>query len=71
MAQERTATAEPSTGLLRQLGVTTAAALVVSNMIGTGIFVAPIFLAGPLGDPKIIFAVWFAGALCALAGAFC
>ncbi len=60
-----------TTGLLRQLGVVSAAALVVSNMIGTGIFTTSGFLAGDLGDPKLVLGIWIVGALCALAGAFC
>jgi APA family basic amino acid/polyamine antiporter len=48
-----------------------AAALVVSNMIGTGIFGALGFQAGDLGDPWIILLIWVVGAVCALAGAFC
>ncbi len=57
--------------LLRQLGLVSATALVVSNMVGTGIFSASGFLAGQLGDPKWFFAIWIAGALVALTGAFC
>ena len=59
------------TYLLRQLGVFSATALVVSNMIGTGIFTATGFLAGPLGSPSLVLSIWIAGAFCALAGAFC
>jgi len=55
--------------LLRQLGLPTALALVVSNMIGTGIFATTGFLAGDLGSAKLILAVWLTGALIALAGA--
>jgi APA family basic amino acid/polyamine antiporter len=75
MAQERVAlkaaNPEQSQGLLRQIGVVSAAALVVSNMIGTGIFITPSFLAGQLGDPSLVLGIWLVGALCALAGAFC
>ena len=39
--------------LLRQLGVVSATALVVSNMVGTGIFTSTGFLAGDLGAPSI------------------
>jgi len=55
--------------LLRQLGVISATALVVSNMIGTGIFATTGFMAGDLGDAKLILLCWFVGALFALAGA--
>jgi len=55
--------------LLRQLGIVSATALVVSNMIGTGIFATTGFMAGDLGDAKLILLCWAAGALFALAGA--
>src|SRR2546423_2916881 len=58
-----------SRGLLRQLGLVSATALVVSNMVGAGIFGATGFMASALGDAKLILAVWFVGALFALAGA--
>jgi APA family basic amino acid/polyamine antiporter len=55
--------------LLRQLGLVSATALVVSNMIGTGIFTTTGFMVGDLGDARIVLLVWFAGALFALCGA--
>ncbi len=57
--------------LLRQLGVVSAAALVISNMVGTGIFTASGFLASALGDPVWFFAIWIVGAIVSLTGAFC
>lgn len=57
--------------LLRQLGLYSATALVVSNMIGTGIFTSTGFLAGQLGSPNLILVIWLVGASFALAGAFC
>ncbi len=57
--------------LQRQLGVWSAAALVVSNMIGTGIFTTTGFLAGDLGQPWLVLGIWVVGALFALAGALC
>jgi len=57
--------------LLRQLGVFSATAIVVSNMIGTGIFTTTGFLAGDLGSAWLVIAIWFVGALLALAGALC
>jgi APA family basic amino acid/polyamine antiporter len=62
---------EKPAALLRQLGVVSATALVISNMIGTGIFTTSGFLAGQLGDPMLVMVIWVAGALFALAGAFC
>lgn len=55
--------------LLRQLGIVSATALVVSNMIGTGIFTNTGFMVADLGDARTVLAVWFAGALFALCGA--
>ncbi len=57
--------------LLRQLGPYSATALVVSNMIGTGIFTTSGFMVGDLGDARIVLAVWIVGALFALCGALC
>jgi APA family basic amino acid/polyamine antiporter len=57
--------------LLRQLGTISATALVVSNMVGTGIFTTSGFLAGDLGSPSLVLLIWVVGAICALAGAIC
>jgi APA family basic amino acid/polyamine antiporter len=51
--------------------VVSATALVVSNMIGTGIFTTSGFLAGDLGDPGLFLLIWVVGAILALCGAFC
>ncbi|MBM3775403.1 MAG: amino acid permease, partial [Acidobacteria bacterium] len=59
-----------SPSLVRQLGFVSASALVVSNMVGTGIFGTTGFMAGDLGSAGVILLVWVAGALFALAGAF-
>jgi APA family basic amino acid/polyamine antiporter len=48
-----------------------ATALVVSNMIGTGIFTTSGFLAGQLGDPTLFLLIWIVGAVGALCGSFC
>src|SRR6202041_488145 len=58
-------------GLLRQLGVVSATALVVSNMIGTGIFTTTGFLAGDLGSPSLVLWIWVVGAVVAFIGAMC
>jgi basic amino acid/polyamine antiporter, APA family len=57
--------------LLRQLGIGSATALVISNMIGTGILTTSGFLAGQLGSAQWVLLIWGVGAVCALAGAFC
>jgi len=58
-------------GLVRQLGTLSATALVVSNMIGVGIFTTTGFLAGDLGDPLLVIGIWVVGGFLALAGALC
>ncbi|MCI0626341.1 MAG: amino acid permease [Acidobacteria bacterium] len=58
-------------GLARQLGTLSATALVVSNMIGVGIFTTTGFLAGDIGRPTLVIGIWFVGAALALAGALC
>jgi basic amino acid/polyamine antiporter, APA family len=56
-------------GLLRQLGFFSATALVISNMVGTGIFAYTGYMAGQLGSPRVLLECWAVGALFALAGA--
>jgi APA family basic amino acid/polyamine antiporter len=60
-----------SVSLLRQLGLLSAVALVVSNMIGTGIFTISGYLARDLGSASMVLLVFVVGAGCALLGAFC
>jgi len=57
--------------LRRELTYTRALAIVVANMIGTGIFTTTGFLAGDLGRPSLVLGIWAAGALVALAGCLC
>ena len=64
-----TQTQIPRVGLLRQLGFFSATALVISNMVGTGIFASTGFMAGDLGSAGLILACWTVGALFAVAGA--
>jgi APA family basic amino acid/polyamine antiporter len=56
-------------GIPRRVGWFTAACLLVSNIIGGGIFTTTGFLARDIGDPALILALWLGGALIALAGA--
>ncbi len=67
----RTGSSEKPVTLVRRLGVVSATALVVSNMIGQGIFTTTGFLAGDLGSPELVLGIWLVGAVVALAGAFC
>lgn len=57
--------------LLRRLGLVSAGALVVANMIGTGIFASNGFLIADLGKPSLVLLSWLAGGICALLGALC
>jgi len=59
----------PRSELPRRIGGFTAACLLVSNVVGSGIFTTTGFMARDLGDPKLILAIWFLGSLLALAGA--
>jgi APA family basic amino acid/polyamine antiporter len=60
-------TSNPPT-LRRGLTLVSATALVVSNMIGTGIFTTTGFLAGDLGRPSLVLAIWLVGAVMVIAG---
>jgi APA family basic amino acid/polyamine antiporter len=58
-----------TTGLTRGLGPLDAAAIVVSNVIGGGIFFVPTIVAGLVPQPGAMLGVWLLGGLLALAGA--
>ncbi|HEX7176436.1 MAG TPA: amino acid permease [Pyrinomonadaceae bacterium] len=57
--------------LKRQIGLRTATALVVGEVIAVGIFLAPAGMAKSLGSPALVFGVWLAMGLMALCGALC
>src|SRR5690242_9841575 len=59
----------PRAELVRQLGFFSSTALVISNMIGAGIFATTGFMARDLGSAKLILMCWAVGAVFALAGA--
>lgn len=67
MQMER-AEQDPS-ALPRHIGWFTAGCVLVSNVIGSGIFTTTGFMARDLGHPGLILSVWFIGGLIALAGA--
>lgn len=63
-------TAEPAAGTLeRRLGPIDAAAIVVSNVIGGGIFFVPVLVAQLLPDVRAFLGVWILGGALAFAGA--
>ena len=53
----------------RRLGPLDAAAIVISNVIGGGIFFVPVIVAGLVPNPTAMLAVWLAGGALAFAGA--
>ena len=54
----------------RQLGIAVAAALVIANMIGAGVFTIPGFQAeSSFQDPWVMMSTWVVGGLVALSGA--
>ena len=53
----------------RRLGPIDAAAIVISNVIGVGIFITPQIIAQAVPHPLGFLAVWFAGGLLAFTGA--
>ena len=55
----------------RSLGLTSATALVVANMIGAGVFTTSGFLLADLGSPLYVLAAWAVGGLQAALGAMC
>src|SRR5262245_43657204 len=61
----------PRTGVTapRQLGLVSATALVVANMIGTGVFTTSGFLLADLGSPWRVLLAWLVGGVVAGCGA--
>jgi APA family basic amino acid/polyamine antiporter len=55
----------------RQLGLWITAAIVIANMIGTGVFTTTGFMAADLQDPPTILLAWVIGGVVALCGASC
>ncbi len=60
---------EPATTLRRELGLFSAALLVVGGIIGSGIFFTPAETARALPSAELVFLVWAVGGVVALAGA--
>jgi basic amino acid/polyamine antiporter, APA family len=59
------------TELRRQIGIRTAAALVVGEVIAVGIFLTPAGMAKDLGSPMWLLIVWLVMGAMALCGALC
>ena len=58
-------------GLKRQIGLLTAAAVVVGEVVGVGIFLTPAAMAKSLASPLLVLVVWLLSGLMALSGALC
>lgn len=58
-------------GLYREVGVSTATALVIGNIVGAGIFTTSGLVAKDLGASPWLLGLWVLGGLLALAGAHC
>ena len=58
-------------GLHQGIGLASATALVIANIIGAGIFTTTGFQAADLGHPGYIFALWIVGGILAILGALC
>jgi len=59
----------PKQGAERRIGLTSAAALVVANMIGAGVFTTSGFALADLGRPGTVLLAWAVGGVLALCGA--
>ena len=57
--------------LIRGLGLRSAAAIVIGDMIGTGVFLVSSDMARAVGSISLVFAAWIIGGLIVLFGAFC
>src|SRR5690348_5493184 len=67
--QQGNKNAAPKVELRRDLGLWSAAAIVVGTVIGSGIFLVPRTMIQRVGSPEIVFVVWVVGGLLSLAGA--
>lgn len=61
----------PQPELKRQIGIRTAIALVVGEVVGVGIFLTPAGMAKSLGSPLWLLIVWLATGAMAICGALC
>ena len=61
---------EPGLGLLRQVGLFAATMIVMGGIVGAGIFINPYVVARQVRTPLLILAVWAAGGVVAMLGAF-
>lgn len=55
----------------RTLGLFDTSCIIVGVIIGSGIYITPIDIAGQLGSPSLILSMWIIGGLLSLIGALC
>ena len=60
---------KPHPGLLRDLGVSQACAVVVGTIIGSGIFLVPAEMMQAVGSAKLVYLAWLVGGLLSFFGA--
>jgi APA family basic amino acid/polyamine antiporter len=65
------ASASDEPELARRLGLATATALVIGEVIGVGIFLVPAAMAKSLGSPGWLMVVWLTMGAGAIGGALC
>ena len=63
--------ADARSGLKRQIGLLTATALVVGEVVGVGIFLTPAKMTKSVGSPFAVLVVWLVAGAMALCGALC
>ena len=68
---ERELQTETASGLVRALGPGMAIAMVVGNVVGTGIYAKPVEIASEAGNVTLIAWAWVAGGLVSLVGGLC
>ena len=71
MNERDDASAREEPGLARRLGLATATALVIGEVIGVGIFLVPAGMAKSLGSPGWLLVVWLTMGAGAIGGALC
>ncbi len=64
-----TETTARAPGLLRDLGVNQASAIVVGTIIGSGVFLVPAEMMQAVGSAKLVYLAWIVGGVLSFAGA--
>src|SRR5271169_3044972 len=68
MSQSEAQSSKPA-GLLRELGVSQASAIVVGTIIGSGIFLVPAEMMQAVGSAWLVYLAWIVGGVLSMAGA--